>query len=156
MSGANSRISSLIRLIVVIAVSVLAALTFDVVDDRIDAAPPNRKGKDDRVEELMERVHEGKRSPLARTKSLLAAAAPDWTELTKHAAAFSNMSDALTRSSVVDIRDSADGYADAVKALSAAVRLRDPQKARTALQTLTASCADCHYKGGPGGKLDDD
>jgi hypothetical protein len=125
------------------------------------ASPParlvvDRKQKDDRVEEMMERIHEGRKSPLGRTKAELAADVPDWIELAKHAVTFSSMSEALKKSPVMEIRDSAEGYADAVEALSAAVKQRDPIKARSALKALASSCTDCHYKGGPGGKLDDD
>ncbi len=114
------------------------------------------KEKDDKIEDMMEKVHEGKRSPFRRTKSQLAAAKPDWKEVSDQIPAFQKMSQLLTEARKAEIKDASGGYADAIKALTAAANKQDHDAARKAITLLTASCADCHYKGGPGGKLDDD
>ena len=140
--------------------AILAACTLVEQQGSAQAVPPARpvhfrKKKDDRVEELMERVDEGKRSPFARTLAQLASDAPNWDELAKRAAAYIQTSTVLKQSAAAEIRNSADGYANAVEDL-AAVKQQDRNHARSALKSLTASCADCHFKGGPGGKLEDD
>ncbi len=64
------------------------------------------------------------------------------------------MSDALATAKDKDVRDAADGYVSAVKELAVQANKRDAVRTRAALTALSNSCADCHYKGGPGGKLD--
>lgn len=54
-----------------------------------------------------------------------------------------------------DIKDSADGYVDAVKEIATAVKRRDAKGVRVGFDSLKQSCGDCHFKGGVGGELDD-
>jgi len=109
----------------------------------------------DQIEKLMEKLHEGKKSPY---RQLLAAAekpAADWETLGKTAPPFVPLAKLLKQSKNAEIRDSADGYADAVDGLAKAFTAKDWAKARKAIAALKNSCADCHFKGGVGGELED-
>lgn len=111
-------------------------------------------GGDERVEELMERTHEGRRSPYGQLRRILGGEAAAWPVVEQAAAAFEPMCRALAESPVADIRDSSDGYIDAVRELRAAVGRRDEAAVRGAFQGLADSCGDCHYDGGVGGDLE--
>ena len=112
------------------------------------------KEKYGRIHDQMEKVHEGRKSPLRQTQSELAKEAPAWDVVDKQLPGLKSMSEALSKSRHEDIKDLAGGYADAVSALAAASEKRDLGNARTALKQLTNSCADCHSKEGPGGVLE--
>ena len=103
---------------------------------------------DDKVEELMERVHDGKRSPYRQLRNQLGGAAPAWPAIDATLPAFQAMARALAESRDADIKESADGYVEAVGELVAAARRRDQR-------SLGESCGDCHFDGGVGGELDD-
>lgn len=111
--------------------------------------------EDERVEELMEKVHEGKRSPYRQLRAQVAAAAPAWPAVDATLPGFQAMARALLESRDADIKGSADGYVDAVKEVTAAAANRDPRSLKQALESLTESCGDCHFEGGVGGELDD-
>lgn len=137
-----------VRRLIVTAMLALSALT-------IGLAGLRGKEKDDGIEEMMERVHRGKKSPLRQLEKQVDAKAPDWQVASNQVPPFQKMSRLLTGSRRAAIKDASDGYADAVKALATAVGKRDQDGTRKALKLLNASCADCHYQGGPGGRLDD-
>jgi cytochrome c556 len=65
------------------------------------------------------------------------------------------MSKALTKAKNKEVREASDGYVDAVKQLGEQLKKRDTMGARKAIMLLGESCSDCHYKGGPGGRLED-
>lgn len=108
------------------------------------------------VGDLMERVHKGRRSPMRQTEQQLAQYRPQWPIVDQQLPAFGRMAEALRRARKAEVRDAADGYVTSVTDLAKAVRARNVRSARLAFQALTESCGDCHYKRGPGGKLDDD
>ncbi len=108
------------------------------------------------VGDVMERVHRGRRSPLRQTEQQLGADRPAWSVVDQQLPAFGQMAEALRRARKADVRESADGYITSVNDLAKAVRGLNLGNARKALKALNDSCGDCHYKGGPGGKLDDD
>lgn len=110
--------------------------------------------EDERVEKLMERIHEGRRSPYGQLRRIMAGERADWAVVEQAVAAFEPMCRALSESNVEDIRDSADGYIDAVKEMRESVRRRDEAGVRRAFTGLTESCGDCHFDGGVGGKLE--
>ncbi len=114
-------------------------------------------GKDDedeKVHELMERTHEGKKSPWKKATQASQANPIDWATIDQAMPRLAAMSEALVTAKDKDVRDAADGYVAAVKELALQANKRDAVRARAALTALSDSCADCHYKGGPGGKLD--
>ena len=114
-------------------------------------------GKDDedeKVHELMEKTHEGKRSPWKKAIQAAQGNPIDWGTINQALPRLSAMSNALANAKDRDVRDAADGYVTAVKDLAVQANKLDAVRARAALTALSNSCADCHYKGGPGGKLD--
>lgn len=113
------------------------------------------EGEEGTVHHLMEKTHEGRRSPWRKVVRAVRADRIDWATVDSALPRFEKMSAALTKAKNSDVRDSADGYVDAVKELTAKTKARDAAGARSAVKSLSESCADCHYKGGPGGKFDD-
>ena len=111
--------------------------------------------EDERVEKLMEKTHEGKRSPYRQLQVQAEAPAPSWQVVEAALPRLIAMSHALLESKNQGISGSADGYADAVKEIAAAARQRDAKALRGGFQSLSQSCGDCHFKGGVGGDLDD-
>lgn len=110
----------------------------------------------DEIGDLMERVHSGRRSPMRQTEEQISQNAPTWPIVDRHLPSFARMAGALQRARKAEVRDASDGYAKAVAELTKSVQARNVKTSRTALKALRESCSDCHYKGGPGGKLDDD
>jgi len=110
--------------------------------------------EDERVEQLMELIHEGRRSPYGQLRRVVAGEQADWTTVERAVAAFEPMRRALAESKVDDIRDSADGYLDAVQEMRDALGRRDGARFRRAFTGLTESCGDCHFEGGIGGELE--
>lgn len=109
---------------------------------------------DDDLGDAMERVHKGRRSPYRKIRIELEAAAPNFAELQLHVPALIKMSEQLKKSRNADVSGSADGYVAAVRDLATAVQKRQTLPAQAAFKALGNSCGDCHYRGGPGGKLD--
>jgi hypothetical protein len=111
--------------------------------------------EDERVEKLMEKTHEGKRSPYRQLRQIVEGAGTPWPMIEQVVLGFDPMSRALLESKSDEIKDSADGYVDAVKEIAAAVKRRDANGLRTGFDSLKQSCGDCHFKAGVGGELDD-
>jgi hypothetical protein len=109
----------------------------------------------DHIEKLMEKLHEGKKSPYRQLLTAAEKPAADWDALGKNATPFVPLAKLLKQAKNAEIRDSADGYADAVNNLGKAIAAKDWAQARKAITGLKNSCADCHFKGGVGGKLED-
>ena len=114
----------------------------------------DRKGGDGQVHKLMERTHEGRRSPYRQLRQSLEGHGAPWPVIEQAVQGFEPMCRALLESTNDDIKGSADGYVDAVKELVAAVKRRDAKGVRDGFQSLTQSCGDCHFKGGVGGELE--
>lgn len=132
--------------------TVVACLSLATVDLRVGAWADD---DDDEVEDLMEKVHDGKRSPYRQLRGQLAAPAPAWPVIDVTLPAFQTMARALAESRDAEIKGSADGYIEAVSALSAAAGKRDLRSLRKAFEALGDSCGDCHFEGGVGGELED-
>jgi hypothetical protein len=114
------------------------------------------RGREDHdVEELMERTHEGRRSPYRRLGRIVDGEAVAWPEVDRIVQEFDPMCRALLASKNDDIKSSADGYVEAVKEIWAAAKKRDAEGVRAGYKALKDSCGDCHFDGGVGGELDD-
>ena len=111
--------------------------------------------EDERVEKLMEKTHEGKRSPYSQLRQIVKGPGAPWPVIEQTVLGFDAMCRALLKSKNPDIKDSADGYVDAVKEIATAVKRRDAKGVRVGFDSLKQSCGDCHFKGGVGGELDD-
>jgi hypothetical protein len=105
------------------------------------------------VEELMERVHEGNRSPWAIAGTQARAEVPPWESVRQTGLAFVEMGQALESAKSADIRDAADGYVAAATGFMDAATRQDPEALRGAFGALERSCNDCHHAGGVGGTL---
>lgn len=139
--------------IVALSALIIAGLTLALTAVRVPALADD--DEDERVEKLMEEVHEGKRSPYRQLRAQVAAAAPAWPAVNATLPGFQAMARALVESRDADIKDSADGYVEAVQAVAAAAGNRDPRSLKQAFESLSESCGDCHFEGGVGGELDD-
>ena len=128
----------------------LSALGVVVLVARAD----DHKGDNGVVHKLMERTHEGKRSPYVQLRQIVEGPSAAWPVIEQTVMGFDPMCRALLESKNADIRDSADGYVDAVKEIAAAVKRRDAQGVRKGFDALKQSCGDCHFKGGVGGQLE--
>ena len=120
------------------------------------ARADDHEGGDRRVHKLMERTHEGRRSPYRRLLRIAEGPGAPWPDIEQTVQGFEPMCRALLESPNDDIKGSADGYVDSVKAIAAAVTRRDEKAVREGIQSLKDSCGDCHFKGGVGGELDHD
>jgi hypothetical protein len=107
--------------------------------------------EDERIEKLMEKTHEGKRSPYGQLRQIVEDSGATWPVIERTVMGFEPLSRALLESKNPDIKDSADGYVDAVKEIITAVKRRDAKGVRAGYESLKQSCGECHYKGGMGG-----
>lgn len=134
--------SSLVACMVVLAGVVLVSRADD------------RKGGDRRVHKLMERTHEGRRSPYGQLRQMVEGANAQWPALEAAVQGFDPMCRALLESPQEEIKGSADGYVEAIKDIAAAVKQKNAQGVTEGFRSLKESCGDCHFKGGVGGSLD--
>lgn len=111
--------------------------------------------EDERVEKLMEKTHEGRRSPYRQLRAELEGAALSWQAVEVTLPKFNAMSRALLESKDADVKGSADGYVDAVNEIVAATKRRNATALKAGFESLSQSCGDCHFKGGVGGELED-
>lgn len=128
-------------------VALLPALAWADKDDDDD--------DDDVVHDLMEKTHEGKKSPWRQVQRAADSNPIDWATINAALPRLGAMSNALVNAKDKEVRELADGYVDAVQELATQAKKQDAAGTRGALKSLSNSCADCHFKGGPGGKLDD-
>jgi hypothetical protein len=135
---------------VLAAGTVLSALVVVVLVANAD----DHKGGDGLVHKLMERTHEGRRSPYGQLRQIVEGPGTPWPLVEQTVAGFDPMCRALLESKNAEIKDSADGYVDAVKEIVAAVKKRDAKGVRAGFDSLKQSCGDCHFKGGVGGQLE--
>jgi hypothetical protein len=110
-------------------------------------------GHDWAVEELMETIHVGPASPFARLTAQATARPPEWTKLETILLPLDEMCHALRSAKSAAIRESADGYCDAVGRLRTAIEAQDVTALQGAAQAFGRSCVDCHGPGGVGGEL---
>ncbi len=129
-------------------------LAFGLLSQRLAFADKDEEDEDDKVHDLMEKTHEGRKSPWKRAVQAAHGNPIDWATINQALPRLATMSDALVTAKDKEVRDAADGYVSAVKELAVQANKRDAVRARAALAALSNSCADCHFKGGPGGKLD--
>ncbi len=116
-------------------------------------AKRNRE-RGDNIGDMMERLHEGRRSPMRQLETLGKQDKPAWDDVAKLLPGFSDMSKALEKAKSQDVRDASDTYVQAVKHMKEAVVKKDAALLKANVAALKESCSDCHKKGGPGGELD--
>jgi len=111
--------------------------------------------EDEEIEEMMEKVHEGKRSPFRQIREAVRNDLPRWEVIEKQLPKLVKMGELLGKSENDEISDNSDGYVDAITQIGKATKIKDAEAVRKAFKSLNESCADCHFKGGVGGELDD-
>jgi cytochrome c556 len=110
--------------------------------------------EDDKVHDLMEKVHEGKKSPWKKGEAAAKQNPVDWATIKAALPRLQEMSKALQGAKSKEVRETADTYVGAVDNITKGIAKQDAAVVRQGFDTLANSCTDCHYKGGPGGKLD--
>ncbi|MGP0064464.1 MAG: cytochrome c [Isosphaeraceae bacterium] len=101
------------------------------------------------IKEVMQKLHKGANSPLAKVKKALAADSPDWKEIQKSTKAFATLGADLaknqpTKGEKEDYKKLADSYADNAKALNDAAKKEDREAAQSAFKKVSTSCMACH------------
>lgn len=113
-----------------------------------------KEDEDDKVHDLMEKVHKGKNSPWKTGANAASKNPVDWAAIKTALPRLEDMSKALVNAKKKEVRDTADSYVVAIKDIANGLAKQDTAATRAAFTALSNSCSDCHYKGGPGGKLD--
>jgi len=137
-----------------LSLSVALLLGFVVISALRPATSWAKEDEDDKVHDLMEKVHEGKKSPWKKGEAAAKQNPVDWATIKTVLPRLEAMSQALQTAKNKEVRDTADSYVVAVKDISKTLAKQDVAGVREAFAALSSSCTDCHYKGGPGGKLD--
>ncbi len=137
-----------------LSVSVVLLLGFAVLCALQPASSWAKEDEDDKVHDLMEKTHEGKNSPWKKGAAAAKKNPVDWAAIKMALPGLEAMSQALLNAKNKEVRDTADSYVTAVKDISKTLAKQDAAGVQEAFLALSNSCTDCHYKGGPGGKLD--
>src|SRR6478736_4885409 len=95
--------------------------------------------QDETVHELMEKTHEGKKSPWKKAERAASKDPIDWAEFNKALPRLTTMSKALATAKNKEVRESAGGYVDAVKELEVRAKKMDAAGTRAALTALSKS-----------------
>ena len=137
-----------------LSLSVACLFGFAVICALQPASSWAKEDEDDKVHDLMEKVHEGKKSPWKKGEAAAKQNPVDWATIKMALPRLEAMSQALQNAKSKEVRETADSYVVAVKDISKSLAKQDAAGVREAFVALSNSCTDCHYKGGPGGKLD--
>jgi len=128
------RLTFATSLLVVLGATVLAASSDD---------------KTPTIEQVMEKLHKGANSPLAKLKKALAASSPDWKAIQKTTKTFATLGAALPKNEAPKgdqeaYKKLADAYAANAKALDDAAQQEELGAAKAALKKIGTSCKACH------------
>ncbi len=101
------------------------------------------------IKDVMDKLHKGASSPLAKLKTALKAETPDWSAVQDLTKEFEEFGAALAkndppRGEKADFEKLAKGYYKNAKALNDAAKAEDKAKAQAALGKIGASCKTCH------------
>jgi cytochrome c' len=101
------------------------------------------------IKEVMQKLHKGANSPLAKVKKALAADSPDWKDIQKTTKDFATYGAALPKNDPPkgekeDFKKQADAYSDNAKALNDAAKKEDKEAAQAAFKKVSTSCTACH------------
>jgi cytochrome c556 len=128
------RLTFATSVLVVLAASVLAASSDD---------------KTPTIEEVMDKLHKGNNSPLAKLKKALNASSPDWKAIQKSTKSFADLGADLPKNEApkgdqAAYKKLADAYAASAKALDEAAQQEDLAASKAAFRKIGASCKACH------------
>lgn len=108
--------------------------------------------KDDQtptIKEVMEKLHKGGNSHLAKLKKALKAESPDWKPIQKSTKEFAELGAALPKNEAPkgdqeSYKKLADAYAANAKDMDEAAKQEDLAATKAALSKVSASCKACH------------
>jgi hypothetical protein len=132
------------KMFVVVACAVVVAFAslFSGEASSQDGATPS-------IKDVMNKLHKGATSPLAKLKTQLSAPSPDWGTLEKETKDFVILGAALAKNDPPKGEKASwiklsDAYFEDAKALDSAVKAHDVAAAKAAHGKLAASCKSCH------------
>jgi hypothetical protein len=101
------------------------------------------------IKDVMQKLHRGKSSPLAKLKTALKSDSPDWKAIQKTTKEFEKFGAALPKNdppkgSKAAYTKLADRYYASAKALNEAALKEEKAEAQAALTKISTSCAACH------------
>jgi cytochrome c556 len=101
------------------------------------------------IKTVMDKLHKGANSPLAKLKTALKAESPDWKQVQDLAKEFATYGPALAKNDPpagdkANFDKLATAYADQATALESAAKEENKAKAKAALGKIGASCKACH------------
>ncbi|HKI20785.1 MAG TPA: cytochrome c [Isosphaeraceae bacterium] len=128
------RLTFATSLLVVLGATVLAASSDD---------------KTPTIEQIMDKLHKGANSPLAKLKKGLASNTPDWKAVQKSTKQFATLGAELPKNEApkgdqASFKKLADAYASSTKALDDAAQQEELAPAKAAFRKIGASCKACH------------
>ncbi len=128
------RLTFATSLLVILGATVLAASSDD---------------KTPTIKQVMDKLHKGGSSPLAKLKKSVAVSSPDWTAIQKLTKDFATFGAALPKNEAPKgdqdhYKKLADAYAVNAKDLDEAAQKEEQASAKAALKKIGTSCNACH------------
>lgn len=125
-----------------LATSVLVVLGATVLAASSDDKTPT-------IKQVMDKLHKGSNSHLAKLKKALASGSPDWKAIQKSTKEFKELSAALPKNEAPkgdqeDFKKLAEAYAANAKDMDEAANEEDLAKTKAAFRKAGASCKACH------------
>ena len=101
------------------------------------------------IEKIMDTLHKGKKSPLAKLKTALKSASPDWSTVQKETKTYAKYAADLPKNDppkgdAADFKKLAKAFAGYAKNLDEAAKKEDLASAKNALGKIKGSCKSCH------------
>jgi cytochrome c556 len=125
-----------------LATCVLVVLGATVVAATSDDKTPT-------IEEVMDKLHKGRNSHLAKVQKALKSASPNWKTVQKSTKLFAELGAALPKNEApkgdqAAYKKLAEAYASNAKALDEAAKDEDLAAAKSAIGKISGSCKACH------------
>ena len=101
------------------------------------------------IEKIMDKLHKGKKSPMAVLKTSLKKASPDWATVQKETKTYTTYAADLPKNDPpkgdgANFKKLAKAYAGYAKALDEAAKQEDLAAAKNAFGKIGGSCKSCH------------
>jgi cytochrome c556 len=101
------------------------------------------------IEQIMEKLHKGGGSQLAKLKTALKASSPDWKAIQKSTKLFAEFGAALPKNKApkgdqADFEKLGEAYAANAKALNEAAEKEDLDTVKSTFRKIATSCKACH------------
>jgi cytochrome c556 len=101
------------------------------------------------IEKIMETLHKGRKSPLARLKTALKSQSPNWATVQKETKAYAKLAGDLPKNDppkgdAASFKKLAKAFAANAKALDEAAQKEDLGAAKAAFGKIGGACKSCH------------